>query len=162
MGQVGSVRKQKIAVRQARLIELARSIAPMANKTLDDNDVRSILRAIVRRWSTTEVAVYRSRDVMDGAAAHIEHVVPVRVIVDRMIAKPRTCERLLRTCVILAEVTPDEHCHIGTMLVTHSDLYTKMKACRIDEVVDLGWRRYRRRGIKVFDAGDRLPWRRRR
>lgn len=151
-------RRQRIAVRQTRLIELARSIAPMAGKSLDDNDVRTILAAIVRRWSMTVPVTYVSAGSPEDAKLQREHVVPVRVIVDRMIKAPRTVDRLLRSCVVLAEVTAAEHRQIGTMLGTHVDLYAEMKRCGLGEVVGLGWQRYRRQGVEVVDADGRTPW----
>jgi hypothetical protein len=120
-----------------------------------------ILTAIVRRWSETEVAIYKSAAVRGGAKKHIEHVVPVRVIVDRMIRQPRSVDRLLRTCVVLAEVTPEEHHRIGTLVTTHAELYEQMRACPLDDLVHRGWRRYARRKISVFDDRGRQPQRRR-
>jgi hypothetical protein len=153
-------RAERVAVRQERLIELARTVAPMAGKSLDDNDVRAILAAVVRRWSTTVSVDFMSEEVWGGERSHLEHVVPVRVIVDRMIARPRAVERILRTAVVVAKVTPAQHSSIGTMLGTHAALYEHMKKCRLDELPAQGWHRYRRRGVRVVDVNGRTPWRR--
>jgi hypothetical protein len=153
----GTPYEERVAKRQGRLVELARDIAFSAGKDLDDNDARALLRAIVRRWSTTETAVYRSRAVARGIV-HREHVVPVRVLVDRMIAKPRCTERLLRSCIVIAEVTPTQHRKIGTMVGTHADLYEDLQSCVIDDLVPLSWRRYSSRGINVFDDRGRSPY----
>src|SRR4051794_30159099 len=100
----------RFAERRARLAELASEIAPMAEKSLDDNDVRTILSAIVRRWTTTVEVVYRSDAARKkGAEVHIEHVVPVRLLVDRMIQYPRTSKTLLQKCVVVTSITAAEH-----------------------------------------------------
>jgi hypothetical protein len=151
------VRQQRIAERQARLSQLAREIAPMANKSLDDNDVRTILAAIVRRWSTTVPVRYESQGARGTGQSHVEHVAPVRVIVDRMIRTPRAAGRLLRTCVVLARVSADEHRAIGTMLGTHAELYAEMKQCSLGELVTHGWKRYECQGLLVRDGDGRVP-----
>jgi len=152
-------RAQRIAKRQDRLIELAKEVAPLASKDLDDHDVRTILAAIVRRWSDTLTVQFKTEAVWSGAQSDLEHVVPVRAIVDRMVKKPRGVERVLREAVVVARVTPDEHTTLGP-LRGHAEVYARMKVCRVDELADLGWQRYRDRGITVRDVDGRTPWRR--
>ena len=61
-----------------------------------------------------------------GAKLHREHVVPCRVLVDRMIMNPSECRALLETAVIIASVTPTEHRRLGGIYTHHKDLYRRM------------------------------------
>jgi hypothetical protein len=150
---------QRFAERRARLADLGYDIAPMAGKSLDDNDVRTILAAIVRRWTTTVEVVYQSEAVWAGSPSHLEHVVPVRLLVDRMIQFPRTSKRLLRTCVVVARITPAEHRKIGSLVGANAALYETMKSkkCTIDDIVGVAWGRYTDHAIKVTDEKGRTP-----
>jgi hypothetical protein len=132
----------------------------MAGKSLDDKDVRMILAAIVRSWTTTVEVVYWSDAARKkGAHVHVEHVVPVRLLVDRMIQYPRTSKTLLRQCVVVAKITPAEHRKIGSLVGANAHLYEimKTKTCRIDEIVGYGWKRYTENGIVVKDQAGRKP-----
>jgi hypothetical protein len=132
----------------------------MAGKALDDNDVRIILAVIVRRWTTTVEVVYLSDAARKkGARVHIEHVVPVRLLVDRMIQYPRTSKSLLRACVVVAKNTPEEHARTGSLVGANASLYEKMrtKGCLIDEIVEVAWKRYSDHGVVVTDANGRKP-----
>ena len=151
---------KRFAERRARLADLADEIAPMAGKSLDDNDVRMILAAIVRRWTTTVEVVYWSDAARKkGSQVHVEHVVPVRLLVDRMIQYPRTSKTLLRKCVVVAKVTAAEHRKIGSLVGANAQLYETMKTktCRIDEIVGVAWKRYTDHGIVVTDEDGRKP-----
>jgi hypothetical protein len=152
----------RVRRRQERLTELALAIATSSGKDLDDNDARELLRTIVRRWSLHLPVLWQTRAarraVARGERVDVEHVVPVRVLVDRMIAKPRTTPRLLRSCILLAEVTPQEHQRLGRLVQHHPELYEELKRCRIDTLCELSWQRYIRRRVAVSDAAGRSPW----
>jgi hypothetical protein len=76
-----------------------------------DLEVRAVLATVIRRWSMTVPVKY----ITDEAAAlpvrerHREHVVPVRVLVDRMIIDPSECQSLLSDAVVIAHVSRREH-----------------------------------------------------
>lgn len=142
---------------------LAIDVAWLAEKDPTDQDVRSVLAALIRRYSRDVPTTYWSAESQRSRARRErEHVVPVRVLVDRMIAKPRTAATLLRTCVVIAEVTPNQRRKIGTLSRDHAALYTSMKGCVRDDLVPYAWQRYKRRGVIVLDADGKPPRRPRR
>lgn len=144
-----------LQARRDRLAGHAVGIARLADGDVDDNDIRAILQTIVRRWPGTKPARYRSKAAERGGPVDLDHVVPVRVLVDRMIRRPEEAPELLATCVLLTRLTPEEHKQLGTMLQTHRALYERMQDCPIRELVTLGWQRYMRRGVSVVDADGR-------
>lgn len=106
-------RQQLLACAKA-VAELAeyREIKAMHVSGVDhDLEIRPLLTTVIRRWSLIEPVT----DITDEAAAlpqgqrHREHVVPVRVLVDRMIMNPSECESLLSEAIVIAHVSRGEH-----------------------------------------------------
>ena len=116
-----------------------------------DHEIRAVLDRVIRRWSklvsisyTTEAALHAPK-----SSTTIEHVVPCRVLVDRMIMDPRQVRRLLRYGVVLARVTRDEHARLGGIYVDHRKLYGRMLVSPIEKLPEQGRRRYSKAGIKL-------------
>lgn len=126
-----------------------RSIAPrMTAAVKEDVEVRPLLETVVRRWSRLVKPTFVSA----GGAGTIvktdlEHIVPCRVLVDRMIMDPASCGELLRESVVLAMVTKDEHRALGGIFTHHVRLYEKMLLAPIAELPTLGLDRYSGSGI---------------
>lgn len=116
-----------------------------------DLEIRAVLDRIIRRWSrlvpttyTTEAALYAPRN-----ETATDHVVPCRVLVDRMIMQPRQVRRLLEHNVILARVTREEHARLGGIYTHHRKLYWWMLKSPAEKLPEQGRRRYQRAGIKL-------------
>jgi hypothetical protein len=75
-----------------------------------------------------------------GAGVHHEHVVPVRVLVDRMIAGEDP--RAVLDVAIVAHVLREEHRAIGPLVAKHAQLYDQMLRVDLAELPRLGRRRY--------------------
>ena len=134
------VRAERQGIRRSEVVALAQAVAalathreivPLSRPTADWN-VRNTLGYIVRLWRvpltyTTAAAVIAER-------RECEHVVPVRVLVDRIIMEPADTERLLNECVITAHVTGAEHRQLGKLYRDHRDLYEAMLAAPIEEI----------------------------
>jgi len=78
-----------------------------------------------------------------------EHVVPVRVLVDRILMEPRDIEGLFPECVVLAHVTRDEHRQLGPLWRDHPELYEAMLSAPPQELVEIGLRRYTKRSLTL-------------
>src|SRR5215211_2344227 len=88
------------AERRAQLIACAEAVAKLATHrkikavhvtfVKDDLEIRPVLDTIVRRWTRLTPTRFISTAAANtrGAKLHREHVVPVRVLVDRMIMNP--------------------------------------------------------------------------
>ena len=104
------------AERRVQLITLAEAVAELAeNRNIkavravdvrDDLEMRRVLDTIVRRWTRLVPTTYTSAAAMRARRAklHREHIVPVRVLVDRMIMDPTECRALLERAVVIASV----------------------------------------------------------
>jgi hypothetical protein len=112
-----------------------------------DAERRAILSTIIRRVDLP--MLYISTGVTDNEATEDEHVVPVRVLVDRIIMKPRQARLLLETAVVGALVTKAEHRQLGSIWTQHPELYGRMLKAPVKRLHELGLRRY-------FDAGVEL------
>jgi hypothetical protein len=109
-----------------------------------DLEIRRVLDTIVRRWTllTPPRFISTGASNMSGAKRHLEHVVPSRVLVDRMIMNPSECRALLDRAVIIASVTPEEHRKLGGIFTHHKDLYRRMLAQDVSRLIRLGKKRY--------------------
>ena len=87
----------------------------------DDLEMRRVLDTIVRRWTRLVPTTYTSAAALRARRAklHREHIVPVRVLVDRMIMDPTECRALLERAVIIASVTEAEHRQLGGIWRDH-------------------------------------------
>jgi hypothetical protein len=116
-----------------------------------DLEIRAVLDRIVRRLSKLVPVSYTTEAALTALKSEtaIEHIVPVRVLVDRMIMRPREIRRLLEDCVVLACVTREEHRRLGGIYTDHRKLYWWMLSSPIDKLQGQGRRRYQKVGIKL-------------
>jgi hypothetical protein len=84
---------------------------------------------------------------MSGAIVERDHVVPVRVIVDRMIMNPAECAELLDMPVIIAHLTQAQHTQLGGIYTHHAELYGRMLKAPISQLPALGVERYKGTGF---------------
>ena len=132
------------------LLAVNRDITPVhVSKVTSDRQVRKVLSSIIRIYSDSMWSSYGS----EGSASadgrlHREHIVPVRVLVDRLIMNPGESDEIFGS-VVLADVTPEEHKRLGHIWKDHEDLYAEMLACEPSELLALGLRRYDRGGVRV-------------
>lgn len=118
---------------------------------------RTALSALVRY--ATPKGVQRPGDLrtpgvaeLDGTklgkgAIHHEHVVPVRLLVDRMLAGDDPGQVI--DAAVVAHVTRVEHQQIGTLVQVHAELYEKMKVAELGSLYRLARRRYTDRGLEL-------------
>lgn len=148
------------AERRAQLLACAEAVAKLAKHreikpipaTLVRNDleIRSVLETIVRRWTRLTPTHYTSTAAKTrGAKMQREHIVPVRVIVDRMIMNPRECRALLEQAVVIARVTQEEHWRLGGIWTHHEDLYRRMLKGQVSRLPRRGMERYSATGIRL-------------
>jgi hypothetical protein len=168
-------RKSRADAGRQQLVACAKAVAELAEyreiKAMHvsgvehDLEIRPLLTTVIRRWSLIEPVTY----ITDEAAAlpqgerHREHVVPVRILVDRMIMKPSECESLLSEAIVIAHVSRGEHKALGGIFVDHQTIYEMMLHAEVSNLPDLGRERYRATGILLHPVSDEhKPTRRRR
>lgn len=154
--------KIPIAERQAQLLACALAVAPLAknrqitavhvSKVEADHEIRRVLETVVRRWTKGVEPSFVSSAGRDSATADLDHVVPCRVIVDRMIMNPSSCEALLQQSIVLARITNQEHRRLGGIYQDHRDLYARMLTCGLEDLAALGMIRYEAKGIGLEKA----------
>ncbi len=152
-------RAQRRTRRQAQLIACAQAVAELAehreiqplrvHDVEHDLEIHAVLGAIVRRWKTPASYISTAAVNMPRKELHLEHVVPIRVLVDRMIMDPTECQELLETAVVIARVTPAEHRELGGIFTHTQELYGRMLKAPVSELPDLGWERYPGTSITV-------------
>jgi hypothetical protein len=147
--------------RRAQLVACAEAVAKLAKHqqieavraglVKDDLEIRRVLDTIVRRWSRLTPTSWISSAARNprGATLHREHVVPCRVLVDRMIMNPTECGPLLEKAVIIASVTPAEHRKLGGIYSHHEDLYRRMLKAHVSRLPKRGMERYLDSGIRL-------------
>jgi hypothetical protein len=129
-----------------------RTITPVLVHYVEhDREIRAVLDRVIRRWSTLVPITYTTDAALSAPRDQtaVEHIVPCRVLVDRMIMDPRQIRRLLEHGVILARVTRDEHTRLGGIYVHHRKLYWWMLKGSIEKLPAQGRRRYEKAGIKL-------------
>lgn len=62
---------------------------------------------------------------------------------------PVECRELLQEAVVLVEVSSPEHRALGGIYSDHPELYAEMLAAPVDQLAELGRRRYERFGIEI-------------
>src|SRR5438309_702940 len=80
-----------------------RVIVPiLATRVEHDLEVRRVLDTVVRRWSKLTPTLYCTPQaaVVSRRESITDHVVPCRVLIDRMIMKPNECRDLLETAIV--------------------------------------------------------------
>lgn len=148
-----------------QLVRCAEAVAKLANHrkieavpvrfVTHDLEIRPVLSTIVRRWTP----LTPQRFISTGAANTpetkqiLEHVVPVRVLVDRMIMNPSECRALLDTAVIIAKVMPEEHKRLGHLFPHNKELYERMLAAPVSQLPALGKERYVKKKIRLQPDG---------
>jgi len=147
--------------RRAQLIACAQAVAKLAKHReiepilarlqTEDLEIRNVLETIVRRWTRLMPTQYISTGAARtrGAKPQREHVVPCRVLVDRMIMDPSECRALLETAVIIASVTPAEHVRLGGIYTHHAELYRRMLKAQVSRLRKRGLERYSATGIAL-------------
>ena len=114
------------------------------------------VRQVSERWSprwTTKAA----RDADTSVQIHLDHVVPVIVLVERMLLRDEIEPVLQRSA--LCRLTHDEHRRGGLEVAFRKkqpDLYEQMLVGPLDELTELGWERYRRAKIDWFSIPVRV------
>lgn len=81
------------------------------------------------------------------AEIHHEHVIPVRVLVDRMLAGDSP-EEVLRVAMV-AHVLREEHFRIGSLTGSHRRLYDEMLTAPLEDLPRMARRRYRASGLSL-------------
>jgi hypothetical protein len=116
-----------------------------------DREIRAVLDGVIRRWSKLLQITYITDTAQEAPKQQtaIEHVVPCRVLVDRMIMNPRLVRRILEDAVVLARVTKDEHSRLGGIYTHHRRLYLWMLKSPVAKLPGQGLRRYQKAGIKL-------------
>ncbi len=76
---------------------------------------------------------------------HHEHVVPVRLMVDRMLAGDDPTAVL--SAAVVAHVLRSEHQQIGPLVTVHAQLYAEMKVADLGDLYALALRRYTDSGL---------------
>jgi hypothetical protein len=147
--------------RRTQIVEIATAVASLAkvreikakhvSDVKDDLENRPVLETLIRRW--TQIHRHDIRFVSDGVQADssttpdIEHMVPVRVIVDRMIMAPTECRTLLNEAIVLAHVTKAEHQQLGGIFDPHAAIYQAMLDSPIPGLEALARKRYEDSGV---------------
>jgi hypothetical protein len=114
-----------------------------------DHEIRRVLETIVRRWTKRVEATYESAAGRTAKPADLDHVVPCRAIVDRMIMNPDECEALLQQAVVLARITKDEHRKLGGIYMHHEKVYARMLTAPVEKLHKIGLERYANTGIEL-------------
>jgi hypothetical protein len=147
--------------RRAQLVACAEAVAKLAkhreieavhvNLVRTDLEIRPVLDTVVRRWTLLTPTRYISAGAGNtrGAKLHREHVVPCRVLVDRMIMNPSECRALLEKAVIIASVTEAEHRRLGGIYTHHAELYGRMLKAHVSRLRQRGLERYTAVGITL-------------
>jgi hypothetical protein len=142
------------AERRTQLIACAEAAAKLAKHreigVTHDQEIRAVLATVVRRWTRLTPTLYISRAAARfRSSLHREHVVPVRVLVDRMIMNPSECRALLERAVVIASVTPAEHRRLGGIWTHHAHLYRRMLKAHVSRLPRRGMERYSATGITL-------------
>jgi len=95
---------------------------------------------------TPGVAALDGTEPANGVVHH-EHVVPVRLMVDRMLAGDDPAAVL--AAAVVAHVLRSEHQHIGPLVTVHAHLYAEMKVADLGDLYALALRRYTDRGLEL-------------
>jgi hypothetical protein len=138
--------------RRAQLVDCAEAVARLATDrqivakyaglVASDVEVRAVLDTVIRRWSKLERPRYTTTDAAASGQTVVDHVVPCRVLVDRMIMKPADCANLLRRAIQLARITKEEHRSLGGIYTHYEDLYDRMLHAPVGRLASLGRERY--------------------
>jgi len=156
----GERRRKIVAERREQLVACAEAVAKLAKHrdikpilaghVRHDREIRRVLDTVVRRWTLLVPTRFISTGAArSGAKRHREHVVPARVLVDRMIMNPDECRVLFDTAVIIASVTPVEHRKLGGIYTHHEELYRRMLPADVSRLPGLGNQRYLDSGVKI-------------
>jgi hypothetical protein len=137
-------RKQLLAYAKA-VAQLAehREIKATHVRSGVDLEIRAVLATVIRRWSMMVPVTHITDEAaaLPGRERHREHVVPVRVLVDRMIMNRSERESLLSEAIVIAHVSRGEHRDLG-FLVDHKAIYEVMLDAAVSDLPDLGLERY--------------------
>ena len=137
-----------------QLVELAELVAGASAPThgarqgrIDER--RAVLSTIVRRAGPQDRKLGPA--VMDADETEDEHVVPVRIIIERLIMRPHQARALLSTALLGAVVTKDEHSALGGVNRFPPGLYERMKRAAPKRLPELGLERYEAADIDLIE-----------
>ena len=150
----GRIEPVDVNGRRAQLVGCAEAVARLATDrqietqhagfVTSDVEVRAVLDTVIRRWSKLERPRYTTTDaVAPSGQIVVDHVVPCRVLVDRMIMMPAECADLLQRAIVLARITKTEHRSLGGIYTHHKHLYDRMLHAPVGRLPSLGHKRYR-------------------
>ena len=136
--------------RDARL-EAIRVVIENRERIGDMMLLRAMLNAVIRRHRLVEWTTPAAAALGEEASGHdrqVDHVVPVQILIDRLIAGEDP--DVLMSASTCCYVTHEEHHSegvLGKFRRDHPDLRSSMQTCSIEELRDVGWERYRRAGL---------------
>ena len=138
---------------------------PDNDNDIDDSVLRKTLMSLTRlatlpKWR--ERVSLRSAGALDvdwddaraaGDPLHVEHVVPIRVLVERMLVCRDEPSEVFASS-LLAICRKSEHERIGPLLKAHRPVYKKMidPSTPLAALSDLGRQRYERASIDLHDV----------
>ncbi|MET0428104.1 MAG: hypothetical protein ABW026_06355 [Microvirga sp.] len=153
MPKPASTKRQRVL--EQRTTNCAIACRAVLASDADEPTKRTALSALVRY--ATPRGVQRPGDLrtegvaaLDGrdngeAVVHHEHVVPVRVLIDRMVAGDEPDDVL--AVAVVTHVLNHEHLRIGPLVTTHAQLYEEMRDAKLSDLPELGRRRYSSCGL---------------
>lgn len=129
------------------------------HQVVTDLEIRRVLETVVRRWTKLTPTTYTTPEARGLPASEIDldHVVPCRVLVDRMIMKSSECEWLLNEAVVLARITKSQHTALGGIYQHHRELYAQLLSAPVGQLAALGTERYRAAAITLVSATQQPP-----
>jgi hypothetical protein len=142
------------AERRVQLLACAEAVAELAEHrqmepvrprlVKHDLEIRRVLETVVRRWTKLTPTRFVSSGALNSGEVplHREHVVPCRLLVERMMMDPAECRALLETAVVIARVTAAEHRQIGGLYPRHENLHRRMLEAPVSLLPELGMERY--------------------
>jgi hypothetical protein len=124
---------------------------PVARFLREDMAIRKALDAMIRLWKPPHSYIsVGAAKAAKGAGLEREHVIPVRMLIDRMITEPSECRALLGKAVVIAHVTPAEH---KQLVLSYKDpLYDRMLKAHVSRLRQRGLDRYRAMGIELVET----------
>ena len=150
-------RRQLLACAQAISAPAAnRNIKPVhVSQVISDLEILRVLETVVRRWTKFVPATLSSPEAIGLPANQVDfdHVVPCRVLVDRMIMDPAECERLLTQAVVLARITKQQHRALGGIFLHHEALYGRLLTAHLSDLAALGRQCYGVPKISLLSIG---------
>lgn len=152
--------RQNVSARLEAFADAARKSPFIIGKlTKQPVEVRTLQNAVRAATSARRVQLWTTKGaaaIAGGPTLHIDHVVPVVVLTERILMGA-SVEEVFEQAV-LCQLLPSEHRPSGgepglrvAFRLDHSDLYKQMLDCPIGELATLGWKRYESVGLWPVD-----------